>query len=253
MTVTMNQRTKTAKDPRKLVPPEVWGLLVEDLRRTHHVTRDYAERMMGQALVFLKAQASIVRARREGRPWERIVPTSPVDPAWHAFILRSQAYGDFCQEHAGEFIHHVPYQDEAMLNGAALEATIPQLEATGYRVDVEWAGAGQERERTSKTDTLDLNSPDRPPVRTVDWLIKSPRLAAAVHVEPQAACDWLIGEWDRAREKAMTPVPEWVRGEGRAARALRAIETGCWPSCSQWLTGGTIVFLAVVGTDRTCH
>ncbi|MFC4053520.1 hypothetical protein ACFOY4_27855 [Actinomadura syzygii] len=141
MTVAMNRQAMAARDPRELVSPEVWGLLVEDLRRYHHVTRDYAERMMGQALVFLKAQAQIVQARREGRPWQRIVPTSPVDPAWHAFILRSQAYGEFCQQHAGEYIHHVPYQDEAMLNGAALETTIPQLAATGYRVDVEfWHG-----------------------------------------------------------------------------------------------------------------
>ncbi|GAA4060900.1 hypothetical protein [Actinomadura miaoliensis] len=130
-----------AKDPCTLVSPEVFGLLVEDLRRYHHVTKDYAERMLGQALVFLKAQAEIVRARAEGRPWQRIVPTVPVDPAWHAFMLRSRAYAAFCTEYAGEYIHHVPYQDEAMLSGEALEATIPQLEATGYYVDVEfWAG-----------------------------------------------------------------------------------------------------------------
>ncbi|TDD33740.1 hypothetical protein E1287_18720 [Actinomadura sp. KC06] len=141
MTIALNRAAQAAKDPRELVPPEVWDLLVEDLRRYHHVTRGYAERMMGQALVFLKAQAEVVRARLEGRHWERIVPTSPVDPAWHAFILRSQAYEAFCQEHAGEYIHHVPYQNEAMLNGEALEVTIPRLESTGYRVDVEfWHG-----------------------------------------------------------------------------------------------------------------
>ncbi|GAA4059896.1 hypothetical protein [Actinomadura miaoliensis] len=130
-----------AKDPRTLVPAEVFDALVEDLRRYHHVTKEYAERMLGQALVFLKAQAEIVRARAEGRPWVRIVPTVPVDPAWHAFILRTQAYLRFCQEHAGRYIHHVPFQDEPMLDGTALELTIPALEATGYYVDVEfWHG-----------------------------------------------------------------------------------------------------------------
>ncbi|MFI0406302.1 hypothetical protein [Actinomadura sp. 3N508] len=73
--------------------------------------------MLGQALVFLKAQAEIVRARREGRVWERIVATSPVGPAWHAFMLRSQAYGALREERAGEYIHHVPFQDEAMVSG----------------------------------------------------------------------------------------------------------------------------------------
>jgi hypothetical protein len=116
-----------------------------------------------------------------------------------------------------------------------------------------WAGSGQEWERLGKTDTLDLNSPDRPPVRTVDWLLKSSRFIAAVHADPSPARDWLVSEWDEAREKAMTRVPEWVSSEERAVRALKAIETGCWPSYSQWLTGGTIVFLAVVGTDQTCH
>ncbi|TDB87127.1 hypothetical protein E1264_15600 [Actinomadura sp. KC216] len=116
-----------------------------------------------------------------------------------------------------------------------------------------WSGAGREWERLGKTDTLDLNSPDRPPVRTVDWLIKSARFVAAVHTEPVAARDWLMGEWGRACEKALNPVPDWVGGEERAARALRAIETCCWPSYSQWLAGGVIVFMAVLGTDGTCH
>ncbi|TDB83626.1 hypothetical protein E1264_27670 [Actinomadura sp. KC216] len=116
-----------------------------------------------------------------------------------------------------------------------------------------WTGGGQEWERLGKSDTLDLNSPDRPPIRTVDWLIKSARFIAAVHTDPQAARDWLIAEWDQAREKAMNPVPAWVSSQDRAARALKAIETGCWPSYGQWLTGGTIVLLAVVGSDRACH
>ncbi|CNG66391.1 Uncharacterized conserved protein [Mycobacterium tuberculosis] len=140
MTVTQ-VRSAVARDPRELVEPEVFGLLVEDLRRYHHVTREYAERMMGQALVFLKAQANIVRARAEGRTWVRIVPTVPVDPAWHAFMLRSQPYAAFCAEHAGQYIHHVPFQDEAILSGDTLEVTIPELHKTGYRVDLEfWHG-----------------------------------------------------------------------------------------------------------------
>ncbi|TMQ99169.1 hypothetical protein ETD83_18405 [Actinomadura soli] len=63
-------------------------------------------------------------------------------------------------------------------------------------------------------------------------------------------------EWERlgkTDEKALNPVPDWVGREDRAARALRAIETCCWPSYSQWLVGGVIVFMAVVGTDGACH
>ncbi|MFV2179279.1 hypothetical protein ACFHW2_31490 [Actinomadura sp. LOL_016] len=110
------------------------------------------------------------------------MPTVPVDPAWHAFMLRSQAYAEFCAEHAGRYIHHVPFHDEAILSGDTLEATIPALEATGYKVDLE----------------------------------------------------------------------VW-RVEARAECALVAIKTCCWPSYSQWLVGGMIVFMAVVGTSGSCH
>lgn len=116
-----------------------------------------------------------------------------------------------------------------------------------------WSGAGQEWERLGRVDTLDLASPDRPPVRTNDWLIKSPRFIAETHANAADARDWLIAEWERACAKALHPVPEWVDSAGRSERALRAIETGCWPTYSQWLAGGVIVFMAVVGTADTCH
>ncbi|CNG66419.1 Uncharacterised protein [Mycobacterium tuberculosis] len=116
-----------------------------------------------------------------------------------------------------------------------------------------WSGSGQEWDRMGRTDTLDVNSPERPPVRTGDWLTKSPRLIAGVYTSAEDARDWLIGEWEHACENAMNPVPEWVRSQDRARRALAAIRSGCWPSYSVWLAGGTIVFLSVVGTDQGCH
>jgi len=126
------------------------------------------------------------------------------------------------------------------------------VEPTHYHC-YRWQGSGQEWERLGRTDTLDVASPDRPPVRTNDWLIKSASLIAAVYRDPVDARDWLIAEWDAACRRAMHPVPEWVDSRERAARALRAIETGWWPSYSQWLVGGIVVFLSVVGTDQTCH
>jgi hypothetical protein len=116
-----------------------------------------------------------------------------------------------------------------------------------------WSGSGQEWDRIMRTDTLDVASPDRPPVRTADWLIKSPRLIAAVHTDPADARDWLVTEWEQAKPRALNPVPDWVRTDDRAARALLAIETGCWPTWSQWLAGGAIVLWSVVGTADRCH
>lgn len=116
-----------------------------------------------------------------------------------------------------------------------------------------WSGSGQEWDRIGRTDTLDVNSPNRPPVRTNDWLIKSPKLIAAVYTAPEDARDWLIAEWKRACSNAMNPVPEWVETEDRAQRALRAIKSSCWPTYSQWLAGGVFVTMSVVGTDQRCH
>lgn len=116
-----------------------------------------------------------------------------------------------------------------------------------------WSGSGQEWERLGKTDSLDLNSPDRPPDRTSEWLGKSVRLLAATFVEAKDARDWLIAEWEAACERPMYPVPDWVRHDDRAERALHGIETGCWPSYSVWVAGGMLVKLAVVGTNQGCH
>ncbi|GAA2423271.1 hypothetical protein GCM10010191_39030 [Actinomadura vinacea] len=116
-----------------------------------------------------------------------------------------------------------------------------------------WSGSGQEWDRMSRTDSLDLNSPDRPPVRTVEWLGKSPRFIEAVHTDPAGARNWLVAEWERACERAMNPVPDWVRNDDRAERALHGIRTCCWPTYSQWLVGGMVVFMSVVGTDQGCH
>lgn len=116
-----------------------------------------------------------------------------------------------------------------------------------------WTGSGQEWGRLGKSDSLDLNSPDRPPVRTAEWLRKSPRLLQGTWPDPAAARDWLAGEWEKACEHALNPVPDWVRGDDRAERALLAIQTGCWPSYALWLRGGMLVCMAVVGTADSCH
>ncbi|WP_344548395.1 hypothetical protein, partial [Actinomadura fulvescens] len=87
MTIAMERTAQAVKDPRELVSSEVYDLLVADIIKYNHVTRQYAERMMGQALVFLKAQADIMRAY-DANPgeWTRIVPSVPVDEGWHAFL-----------------------------------------------------------------------------------------------------------------------------------------------------------------------
>lgn len=147
MTIAPERTAKAVKNPRELVTPDVFGLLVEDVMRYNHVTRTYAERLMGQALVFLKAHADLVKAAQQDPDgWIRIVPSVPVDEGWHAFLKRTKPYSEFGMDHAGTYLHHVPVVDADILSGAALERTVPILRATGYYVDMDFwevgAGAG---------------------------------------------------------------------------------------------------------------
>ncbi|MCE2658665.1 MAG: glycine-rich domain-containing protein [Rubrivivax sp.] len=38
------------------------------------------------------------------------MPSKAADTLWHAFILDTQAYSDFCQEAFGAYFHHIPPQ-----------------------------------------------------------------------------------------------------------------------------------------------
>lgn len=55
---------------------------------------------MEQTLAFLAATAN-----QADKP---LSPSQPVDIGWHAFILYTREYAEFCQRVAGRFIHHVP-------------------------------------------------------------------------------------------------------------------------------------------------
>jgi len=39
-------------------------------------------------------------------------PSSKIDDGWHAFILHTKDYLDFCMNYFGKFIHHYPNRDD---------------------------------------------------------------------------------------------------------------------------------------------
>lgn len=133
---------QTGSDPRELIPAAAFALLVEDFRKTTHASHDYCSRVVGQNLVFLKAVGDIRRAERQDpRNYVRIVPTPPVDEAWHLSLQRTEVYVPMSYQFAQGFIHHRPIMDDDIRSGAALARTIPRLHATGYYVDPEfWEG-----------------------------------------------------------------------------------------------------------------
>jgi hypothetical protein len=90
---------------------------------------DFAERVIEQTLVFLVACAQ--------NPGAKLAPSNVTDPGWHAFILHTQAYAEFCTRVAGRFIHHLPIMNDDIRSGNALARTKEALSRTGYPVDDE--------------------------------------------------------------------------------------------------------------------
>ncbi|MFE9024374.1 hypothetical protein ACFYNL_38315 [Streptomyces sp. NPDC007808] len=104
-----------------------------------------ARRIVGQAAAFIAATGQ--------QPGRSLVPSELVDYGWHAFILHTVDYADFC--------HHVPTdEDDQTPDGAAAarQRTMAALEAAGYTVDTElWNSA-----RTATSATPDATTAPRP-------------------------------------------------------------------------------------------
>jgi hypothetical protein len=74
-------------------------LVVERIMRDEGVSRDVAERRFKGMLQFLDIAAGATAS---------VAPSKPIDTAWHAFILHTAAYTNYCHERFGFFIHHEP-------------------------------------------------------------------------------------------------------------------------------------------------
>ncbi|TDE26511.1 hypothetical protein [Actinomadura sp. 6K520] len=135
MTITTTRPGQTTtQDPRELVEADLFATLSAYVAKDLHVTRTYAEGVVGQALVWLRAVAE--------NPGVRLAMSESVDPGWHAFLLHSQDYMRFCEENLGYYLHHVPPGPGVSMGEEEIARTLPALHATGYRVELEhWTGA----------------------------------------------------------------------------------------------------------------
>lgn len=117
---------------RSLVPNALFERLVARIVADEQIERQLAERIMDQALAFLRACAD-----NQGKS---LSPSKLVDIGWHTFILYTQEYAAFCERVAGYFIHHVP-EDEKTSSvdalGQALAQSIEAIRAAGLVVDAE--------------------------------------------------------------------------------------------------------------------
>ncbi|WP_328710494.1 hypothetical protein [Microbispora hainanensis] len=146
MTIAPEQTVAAVKDPRELISPELFSRLVARVQEEMPVSAFYAERVVDQALVFLKTIAD--------NPEDRaLTPSRAVDPGWHAFLAFTPEYAAFCREiTAGRFIHHIPVLPGETLTGKSLEHTIDVMRASGYPVD---ASMWQQQASCGSTDSCD--------------------------------------------------------------------------------------------------
>ncbi|MEU8824074.1 hypothetical protein [Streptomyces sp. NPDC048636] len=124
---------RPATDARTLLRADLRATLAANLlARFPDMTEDQADRGISQMLAFLAAGA------RSDVP---LSPSPLVDDFWHAFLLHTKAYQEFCAETLGKFVHHQPgfLDKEEHGGGKALRArTVEAIAAAGYIVDLEF-------------------------------------------------------------------------------------------------------------------
>lgn len=122
-----------ATDPATLVDPALTARLAHRITTDHpEINEETARRIVGQAAAFVAASAS--------HPGQSLGPSRLVDIGWHAFILHTVDYADFCKQAAGAFVHHVPTEvGEEMPGGAQAtrQRTLAAIRAIGYAIDEE--------------------------------------------------------------------------------------------------------------------
>jgi hypothetical protein len=124
MTITPEQATTS----RDLVTAGMFTRLTDRIMADSSLDRLTAERIMEQALGFLAACAR--------NPGARLAPSRDVDKGWHAFLLFTADYAEFCDRVAGRFIHHLPTgPGEENDEGQSVATTVTAMRAAGLHVD----------------------------------------------------------------------------------------------------------------------
>jgi anti-sigma regulatory factor (Ser/Thr protein kinase) len=109
---------------RELIAPSLFSKLACRVAAVDGYDQGTAERIVEQALAFLVACARY--------PDGHLSPSETVDAGWHAFILHTVDYAEFCQRVTGRFIHHRPNAPgEATSEQQAIGVTIAAMRAAG--------------------------------------------------------------------------------------------------------------------------
>ncbi|WP_033262812.1 glycine-rich domain-containing protein [Amycolatopsis vancoresmycina] len=115
---------------RSLIPDELFDRLADRITVSEDLPPDLAERVVDQTLAFLCACAT---GRGPG-----LAPSPLVDVGWHAFILHTREYAEFCNRVAGGYIHHVPEPERDISiadRHLKLSQAVSAIASAGFPVD----------------------------------------------------------------------------------------------------------------------
>lgn len=141
MTVTLELASTNPLANKSLVDEVLWDRLVgrvEHDREFQHLfgckpiekQREIAARIMDQAIGFLLVAAS-------GSADGPHSPSEQVDIGWHAFLMYTREYADFCQHIAGRMIHHAPSDMPGVDYGTGnIARTVAAMQVRGLFVDM---------------------------------------------------------------------------------------------------------------------
>jgi len=116
---------------QSLISEELFNRLVNRISKENDTTREFAARIMDQALAYLGTCAGAT---------EPLSPSETVDFGWHTFILYTREYAAFCERVAGHFIHHEPTDTGTIpitrTPVDSMSTTLHALRTAGYAVDL---------------------------------------------------------------------------------------------------------------------
>jgi hypothetical protein len=86
--------------------------VIRRYRKEHDASRQEAEEVFRETLKWLYLCHQSAADGADGFACTMTPELEKVDWMWHAFVLFTRDYADFCQRYFGTFIHHVPAEDE---------------------------------------------------------------------------------------------------------------------------------------------
>lgn len=131
MTAVVNDQ----KTGRGLVNDDLFGSVAHFVQIHNGQSAERAEQIADQAFAFVVTAATASVS---------MIPSDDVDDGLHAFILHTREYAEFCQAHAGRFLHHNPEPGAGCRTLEAVTASAHAMKAAGFAVrDELWTVNGE--------------------------------------------------------------------------------------------------------------